>query len=261
MAYLSYPKMISELIKITELEGWKKATLDFLRKTDEGLYRQATDDSLIDWRYLLPIDKESLVLDFGCGLGMTSIVLSQLSKAVISLDNCYENIKFLKLKLKQENIRNVYPVLISDSFNLPLVENCFDIIIIGRIERNFQEEAIEIFSRLLGPKGVLFFRVENRPFQKVSNNGLFRLSYRQVLATLRKIGFYDTNLFFPFPGDTNIQAIVPLKNLQLLNYYFTNVRDIRRLSQKVKYRFLQLFIKSKTLRYFLPYFYVITAKT
>jgi len=260
MAILDYSKIMSELIRITESQGWRKATFGFLRQADGKLYQQANDDSQVDWRYLLPIGKESTVLDFGCGLGMASIVISRLSKTVISLDDCYENIKFLKLKLQQENIRNVYPVLIDDDLNLPVAEDCFDIIIIEKAELNFREEAIKTFFRLLRPKGVLFFRVENKLLKKTVNGRLLRLSYRKILMTLRKNGFYNINLFFPFPSEKNIQVIVPLEDLQLLNYYFVNVKGVKSFFQKAEYCLFQLFIRLKGLRYFLPHFYVVTTK-
>jgi len=232
---------LSRLNNITRKEGWKRAVIGFLRRKDKVLYRQSTDESLIDWRFLLPIDKDSRVLDVGCGLGISSVIFSRICREVVSVDSFEKNLEFLRLKLDQEDIRNVHLVL-SDNGKTPFIDGAFDVIVLR------QRRSITAFSALLRSGGTLFVQ---------TNGG----QHNKMVSMLKREGFNTINLFFPLPDADNIQVVIPLNGPHLLRYYLDNLKGVSGFLQRCKIFALRSVIELRLFRFVWPHFYIVAIKS
>jgi len=126
-----------------------------------------------DFLYYLPIDKNSKVLDIGCGLGAHSFNAARLAGEVYGCDLSKKRIEFCEARRKSEGIENL-SFFHSDVESLPFGLNTFDAIILnGVVEwlgeknknkspRQDQVEDLQSIRRLLKPGGVLYIGIENR---------------------------------------------------------------------------------------------------
>jgi len=78
----SKESLLLDAIKTIDSEGWLSFNNKFYKKFDYSL-----DESLADWHFNIPIDKDFIALDIGAGLGRSSIPLSRFVKKVVSVDN------------------------------------------------------------------------------------------------------------------------------------------------------------------------------
>lgn len=160
-------------IRIAEEKGWKAALYDFMKPNFPYAFRYAYDDSRADWRFYVPLSKESRVLDLGCGWGTLSLPLSKVCGEVVSNDLCYERVFFLNLIKKQEGIKNIYPFC-SDILDLPFPDSHFDLVILNGVLEwvgsshtaaspiEIQKTLLDRIYSILKPEGYLYIGIENR---------------------------------------------------------------------------------------------------
>lgn len=162
------------LLEIAQTQGWKTGLHDFLRQRDESAYGIAGDESRADWRFLFNLSQESRVLDLGCGFGGIAAALAQRAGEVIAMDCSLKRLKLLAIRVKQENINNIFPVCGGDAGPLPFPDGYFDLIVLNGVlewlgifqpelnPREAQLAKLRDLRRLLKPAGSIYIGVENR---------------------------------------------------------------------------------------------------
>lgn len=165
---------LDRCIEFAEKEGWLKALNDFLRPISPDTYQYATDYSRADWRFLLPLSKQTKVLDWGSGWGIISLALAKSCGQVLSMDETYEKVRFLNIRKTQEKIDNITTVHAGDLLELPFTDSEFDLIVMNGVlewtgvsshERNpltAQKKALRSAARCLKNSGILYLGIENR---------------------------------------------------------------------------------------------------
>lgn len=152
--------------------GWKKAAQDFFQEPFPYLYQYITNESRSDWRYLLPLTSDSLVLDAGCGWGAISLALGEICK-VVAMDYRPERMQFMNMRLREEQIDTItlacanvretpfYP----DYFDVVLFNGVLEWVAEGTMEHDPRKEqliALQEAHRILKPGGTLYIGIENR---------------------------------------------------------------------------------------------------
>ncbi len=163
-----------KVLGIAREQGWRVATQEYLRLLHPYTYRYSCDESRVDWRFLLPITKQSRVLDFGCGWGAISWALARIAGYVVSVDSTFERVAFLEEKRRQEGVEHILPLFVASMHDLPFAHDSFDLIVLngvlewipeGETEKrpiDAQKFALRRFNELLRPGGVLYIGIENR---------------------------------------------------------------------------------------------------
>lgn len=206
---------------------WGKVSEDELKQVIEVIDKkgfESLDDQLqkrfdytghedrADWRFFIPITKESKILDIGAGLGRITIPLSRICREVVACDKSITRMRFLKRRAQNENLDNVQ-VVVADIFDLPFKDNSFDLIVMNGVlewvgqtdlfanPRYAQIKSLEICRRLLKEGGYLYIGIENRfahAYLKASDhNGLRFTSYMprwmaNFYSIIRGRGSYNT---------------------------------------------------------------------
>jgi len=159
--------------------GWETAAIEFTRDyLDSRDYIEYADKQIIseapgDFQYLLPINKESIVLVIGVSWGNIISALTRNTKFVFALDVNADLLHFSELRLQQERLSNI-KLIQGASSSLPVKEMCFDAIILnGSFEQlvyerlnNFSDQLVSDFLTkifyALKPDGILYIATENR---------------------------------------------------------------------------------------------------
>lgn len=166
------PKM-NELLNIAQTKNWKTAIYDVLQLNDKRDFNIIGDERRADWRYLLPLQADSTVLDLGCGWGAIAIALTKTYQKVVAMDPTWERLKFLSIRKKQQQIDNLYLVHGGTNLGFPFPNNYFNLIsMIGVLEwlawgqdknpRQVQKNALKKIWHLLKKDGFLYIGIENR---------------------------------------------------------------------------------------------------
>lgn len=160
------------LIEDAERNGWEPAVL--ARFGDDRAMRL----SLLDWQRaswvpLLGLDPGAVALDIGSGYGCITASLARGVHQVFSLEAVVERLELTRLRLSQERISNVQPVLAS-ALEPPFAEAAFDLVVVNGVlewvgeweasgsPRQVQIKFLKKLARLLKPNGVLLIGIENR---------------------------------------------------------------------------------------------------
>lgn len=72
------------LIEQAEKYGYKQALKTYI--TDPFLYTYTSNEDRARWMEILPLDRDTVFLDVGCGWGTTTIPISKRVKEVVALD-------------------------------------------------------------------------------------------------------------------------------------------------------------------------------
>lgn len=97
---------------------------------------------------------DAKILDIGCGMGHTSILLSRISHRLIGIDVSFEGVRVAKEKVKCD-------FMVSDSTRLPFKNEYFDIIVMKDILEHVENDsqAIKEVYRVLKMDGLLILYV------------------------------------------------------------------------------------------------------
>ncbi len=162
------------IIEIAEKQGWDKALNDFVRPISLHTYQSATDYSRADWKFLLPLTRETKVLDWGCGWGIISLALARTCRHVVSLDEDLERLRFLLIRKIQSKTDNITLVHGGGSLELPFPDAEFDLVVMNGVlewtgisshEKNpfiAHKKALKSVRRCLKGAGIFYIAIENR---------------------------------------------------------------------------------------------------
>jgi len=162
---------MQNLITESNTIGYKEALKNYIN--DPWVINYILNEGRAKWHELLELNDDKFILDIGCGWGTNSIPISKRSKRVYSLDATYERVKFVQIRVNQEHIKNITPIMAS-AVKLPFDSNCFDVVAfngvlewLGAIDQNvepivFQIKALEGAYKILKPGGIIYIGIENR---------------------------------------------------------------------------------------------------
>lgn len=164
-----------EILATAESGDWRPA---FERLTSDMKYsayhvQYALSERRAGWWPLLNIGPQSRVLDYGCGWGPISHALAKRAGTVVSLDACFERLKFWRIRAQQEHLSNIQFLWAGDTPRLPFGDQQFDLVVLngvlewiptsqkedpGEVQKSFLREV----ARILSPNGQLMLAMENR---------------------------------------------------------------------------------------------------
>ncbi len=139
----------------------------------EFLYRYATDPSRADWRFLLPLDESSKVLDIGAGWGALAMAIAPEVGLMVASDDMIERARFLEIRARQLGLDNVMACA-APAEEIPFPDGTFDLIILNGVlewvgvsrvrkdPRDVQKLVLQNIQRKLAPGGSLYIAIENR---------------------------------------------------------------------------------------------------
>ncbi len=244
---------LEKALDIIDSEGWAVFADKFKDKLDF-----TTEENRADWRFFVPLDHNSVVLDAGAGLGRITIPLARVVKKVVACDTSVVRMKFLRKLAEAKGLNNIETV-VADIFNPPFEEESFDLIVIngllewvGRTDlyddpREAQIACLKICKGLLKKGGFLYVGIENRfalaylrgidhsglrftsflPRWLANKYTLFRTGHRYDTYTynisgyrklLNEGGFASPSFYLVYPGYNLPRIIMPYNNLRLLKY-------------------------------------------
>ena len=244
---------LGKALTLIEDKGW-----DEFEKLYQGKFDFTFEENRADWRFNIPITKDSIVLESGAGMGRTTIPLARIAKKVVAFDTSFLRMKYLKKRAEKEGLENI-EAFVGDIFNLPLENNSFDVVSmngvlewVGKTNRfkdpkEAQIEALKICRSLLKEGGYLYIGIENRfalaYLRGIDHLGLRYTSYMprflaNIYSKLRgkgpydvytyskggyekllgDAGFEDYKFYLPYPGYNLPRIVIPYNNLNILKY-------------------------------------------
>lgn len=158
--------------------GWEAAVLEHTERhhgaqSVEYANEYICSEGRADFRFLMPVDGNSVILDVGSGWGNITTAFARTSRYVIALDTNLDNLRFVQLRAQQEGLRNVI-VAQGDASTLPIQPaSCDAAVMVGVLEwvawgrangspHRLQEQALVRVHRALKPGGCLYLAIENR---------------------------------------------------------------------------------------------------
>lgn len=182
------------LLREAESMGWEKSLRKRLLGEDAGLetggaheaveeegaaprgrflYEYATDSSRADWRFLVPLNESSRVLDLGAGWGALTMAIAPEVGVVVATDEMVERARFLEIRARQSGLTNVITAAASAP-DIPFPDGTFDLVILNGVlewvglsrvrknPRDVQRLVLQNIARKLAPGGHLYVGIENR---------------------------------------------------------------------------------------------------
>jgi ubiquinone/menaquinone biosynthesis C-methylase UbiE len=165
------------LLEVANEKGYQRALEEcLLPKTTQYVFDYALNESRGDFRFLLPLNNHSRVLDVGCGWGAVTCAFARTSGEVVAADSNIYTLQFLKIRAEQEELDNIKPVNIQplDDARLPFADSYFDAVLLNGVLEwvgsatkenrpdEIQKKALKEIRRILKPGGKLYIGIENR---------------------------------------------------------------------------------------------------
>ena len=158
--------------------GWRSAILERDASRDrqdeaDNANEYVISEARADFRYLLPVDSRSTVLDIGSGWGSITTAFARQADSVIAVDTNLDNLQFVTIRAQQEGLDNVV-ALQADAHSLPVRECTCDVaLMVGVLEWvagghatgspfDLQKRALQRVHSALRPGGCLYLAIENR---------------------------------------------------------------------------------------------------
>ncbi|MDD3531281.1 MAG: methyltransferase domain-containing protein [Candidatus Pacebacteria bacterium] len=244
---------LEKALAVIQEQGW-----DEFRRRYKDAFDATFEENRADWRFPIPLSRDSVVLDAGAGMGRSSIPLARVVGKVVAVDPSFLRMKFLKLRAEKEGLKNI-DVYVGDLFDVPFEKGSFDLIVMnGLLEwigatdkytepREAQLAALRLAKDLLKDGGHLYIGIENRAafayLYALDHSGLRFTSYlprpmADWYCRLRKGARYDTytytargyrkllseagfgaaDFYLVYPGYNCPRITIPYGDLNLLAY-------------------------------------------
>lgn len=183
------------LLQKAEGDSWTNIVRELLRYKPDLMYNLLADGRYA-WKTLLNLNQNTVLLDFGCGLGNFTKNIAPLVSKVYALDLTYKRLQFTKKHLSIFNPKNNVTFLAGgDGEYLPFPDNTLDcVVLVGVLEwvgeeynpslekgnklskgiklafscfgknspRISQLNLLKEIKRILKPEGQIFIAIENR---------------------------------------------------------------------------------------------------
>ncbi|MBN1527376.1 MAG: class I SAM-dependent methyltransferase [Candidatus Omnitrophica bacterium] len=169
-----YPEdVMDRLVARCREAGWNAALKEFFLERDPQYYDYTLDKRRADWHLLVPIGRESRILDAGCGWGTLSFALAGVYREVVALDAVRQRVEFIDIRSKSEGLKNLTPVC-GQVGSLPFPDGYFDLVVLNGVlewvpmmeegvsPATAQMGALKEVLRVLKKGGYLYLAIENR---------------------------------------------------------------------------------------------------
>lgn len=167
---LNFP--IKDGIYFFNIKSKVKESLLFKKIWEEQLnniekYKKPTISQSIDTREILKLShpiKNKILLDAGCGTGLSTLNLINKGADIIFLDVIPESLEFVQAIISLNKIKSKTLFIVGDIINLPLKSKSVDIVWSGGVLEHFysiKRPYIELY-RVLKNKGDLIFTIPNK---------------------------------------------------------------------------------------------------
>lgn len=258
---------LEKALSMIDKDGWAVFVDKFKDRLDFTM-----EENRADWRFFVPLNLNSVVLDAGAGLGRITIPLARVVKKVVACDTSVTRMKFLKKLAEEKGLKNIETV-VADIFNLPFERESFDLIVmngflewVGRTDlykdpREAQIACLKICMELLKKGGFLYVGIENRwataylrgidhsglrftsfmPRWLANRYTLFKIGHKYDTYTysifgyrklLNEAGFANPEFYLVYPGYNMPRIIMPYNNLKLFKYVLTSMMPENTLIRK-----------------------------
>ena len=114
-------------------------------------------------RYTLPLNNKVL-LDAGCGTGLSTLPLLSQGAQILFLDIIPESLDFIQMFIRNRKISGNFLLIVADLNNIPIITNSVDIVWSGGVLEHFKSikrPYLEIY-RVLKENGDLIFSIPNK---------------------------------------------------------------------------------------------------
>jgi SAM-dependent methyltransferase len=164
---------LERLNRLAREEGWEPA-LRAAYADNPGLVHYVTARDRASFVDLLPLTRESDVLEIGPGLGQITVPLARRARSVWGLEVVAGQAEFAAERCRQEGLTNVHLATGGDDCRLPYGDAEFDVVVLNLVfewcaSRCVDEPFVEVQRRLLGemfrvlrPGGSLYLATKNR---------------------------------------------------------------------------------------------------
>ncbi|WP_198153250.1 class I SAM-dependent methyltransferase [Thermotalea metallivorans] len=164
---------MKNLLKEMDYTDWKELVYKYFANSYPFLYYIITDNNRADWHYLVPLEKESIVLDVGTGWGTLAFPISYRAK-VVALDGTFDRLSFVKKRTIQENNKNIFEFVNANILELPFSDCQFDLVILNGVLEwvgasvnhgnpyDLQLKALQNVYSILKEGGYIYIGIENR---------------------------------------------------------------------------------------------------
>jgi len=167
----------SRLVSLAEEIGWKEAldstSINFNKHVRREFLYYLDEDKKPYWKFLLPLSRDSKVLDLGCGWGVFSVDLAKSYRQIVAMDASFGRIKLLNLRKLQDGIQNLITICGGNMKYLPFPHAYFDLVVMNGVlewvatsregdPQRVQEDTLKETCKVLRPGGILYLGIENR---------------------------------------------------------------------------------------------------
>jgi SAM-dependent methyltransferase len=154
-------------------EGWL-AALTTVYASDPAMVRYVTEANRATFLDLLPIDRQSDVLEIGPGLGQFTAAMARRAASVSALEVVAGQAEFVARRCREEGLHNVRVAVGGDDCRLPYADASFDVIVLNLVfewcaSRCVDEDPLQVqhrllteMARVLKPGGTLYLATKNR---------------------------------------------------------------------------------------------------
>jgi len=176
-----YPKehltsqQFEEFLESIDSEGWEPAIEIAIGNMEkpETFKALAFDEARRDLSHFLPVLGDSVVLDYGSGMGGISFGLARSCKWVYSIDQSLFRSRFIRERSKNTGVGNITAVCTGNTRYLPFPDESFNVVVLSGVlewmplacdgnPTRIQVGALREMSRVLKKGGVLYIGIENR---------------------------------------------------------------------------------------------------
>jgi 2-polyprenyl-3-methyl-5-hydroxy-6-metoxy-1,4-benzoquinol methylase len=188
---------LNEFNRIASDQGWQAAAETIASKSTNPAHHleYITSEARADFRFLLPVTPDDIVLDVCGGWGNMTAAFARTCKHVFTLDTSWEQQVFSSLRASQEGLHNI-TFLRANPNEIPLPEDsCQVAVLADTLECGSWQQASEnsrqnhpqilrsIWEKLV-PGGCLYLGVENRYSYKYVLGGKVPLSNLRFISLL-----------------------------------------------------------------------------
>lgn len=192
---------LNEFNRLASTDGWQAAAETIASKSANPAHHleYITSEARADFRFLLPITPDDIVLDVCGGWGNMSAAFARTCKHVFAADTSWDKLVFSSLRASQEGLDNI-TFLHANPNEIPLPDaSCQIAVLADTLECGFWQQAsansrqnhpqiLRSIWEKLAPGGCLYLGVENRYSYK------YVLGSRVPLSNLRFISLLPHSL-------------------------------------------------------------------
>lgn len=166
-------KRLERLNQLARESGWESA-LRAVHAGDDQFIQYVTDPKRASFIELLPLTRETDVLEIGPGLGQFTAQLARQAKSVCALEVVAGQAEFSAERCRQEGMNNVHLAVGGDDCRLPYADASFDLVVLNLVfewcasrcveetHNDVQRRLLAEMYRVLRPGGSLYLATKNR---------------------------------------------------------------------------------------------------